>query len=78
MNNSSDLNIVKDLNEKTLDIESKRLAIIYFDNTSEEARLNKLKKGLAGMLISDLSNVNMTDIVERDRIEEILNEAEIK
>ena len=77
MNNSSDLNIVKDLNEKTLDIESKRLAIIYFDNTSEEARLNKLKKGLAGMLISDLSNVNMIDIVERDRIEEILNEQKL-
>jgi TolB-like protein len=77
MNNSGDLNIVKDLNENTLDIESKRLAIIYFDNTSEEPRLNKLKKGLAGMLISDLSNVNMIDIVERDRIEEILNEQKL-
>ncbi len=77
MNNSGDLNIVKDLNENTLDVESKKLAVIYFDNTSEEPRLNKLKKGLAGMLISDLSNVNMIDIVERDRIEEILNEQKL-
>ena len=74
MRNSSDLTVVKDLNEKTAGANAKRLAIIYFDNTSEEAGLNKLKKGLAGMLISDLSNVNMIDIVERDRIEEILNE----
>ena len=77
MNNSGDLNIVKDLNENTLDVESKKLAIIYFDNTSEEPRLNKLKKGLAGMLISDLSNVNMIDIVERDKIQEILNEQKL-
>ena len=57
MSNSSDLTVVKELNEKTAGANAKRLAIIYFDNTSEEAGLNKLKKGLAGMLISDLSNV---------------------
>lgn len=77
MSNSGDLNVVKDLNDKTTELEAKRIAIIYFDNTSGEASLDKLRKGLAGMLISDLSNVNMIDIVERDRIEDILNEQEL-
>jgi TolB-like protein len=77
MSNSADLNVVKDLNEKTAELEAKRIAIIYFDNTSGEANLDKLRKGLAGMLISDLSNVNMIDIVERDRIEDILDEQEL-
>lgn len=77
MSNSGDLNVVKDLNDKTAELEAKRIAIIYFDNTSGEANLDKLRKGLAGMLISDLSNVNMIDIVERDRIEDILNEQEL-
>ena len=77
MSNSGDLNVVKDLNVKTTELEAKRIAIIYFDNTSGEASLDKLRKGLAGMLISDLSNVNMIDIVERDRIEDILNEQEL-
>lgn len=77
MSNSGDLNVVKDLNDKTAELEAKRIAIIYFDNTSGEAGLDKLRKGLAGMLISDLSNVNMIDIVERDRIEDIFNEQEL-
>src|ERR1051326_6132284 len=52
---------------------SKRVAILYFDNTGD-ADLEKLKKGLAGMLITDLSTVKTLSIVERDRLEEILKE----
>lgn len=74
MSNTGDLSVVKELNERTKPENAKRIAIIYFDNTSEEVKLDKLKKGLAGMLISDLSNVNMLDIVERDRLEDILKE----
>ena len=78
LNNSSDFSVVKELNERTKAENARRVAVIYFDNTSEEKNLDKLKKGLAGMLISDLSNVNMIDIVERDRIEEILKEQNLQ
>ena len=44
--------VVKELNEKTRNKNAKRVAILYFDNTSGEVKLNKLKKGLAGMLIT--------------------------
>jgi len=78
MSNTGDLTVVKELNERTKHIDAKRLAIIYFENTSEEKKLDKLKKGLAGMLISDLSNIYMLDIVERDRLEEILKEQKLQ
>ncbi|MBI4930228.1 MAG: caspase family protein [Bacteroidetes bacterium] len=50
-----------------------RVAILYFDN-SGDAALEKLKKGLADMLITDLSTVKTLSLVERDRLEEILKE----
>ena len=78
LSNSSDYTVVKELNERTKDENARRVAVIYFDNTSQEKNLDKLKKGLAGMLISDLSNVQMIDIVERDRIEEILKEQNLQ
>ena len=77
MSNSNDLTVVKELNEKTRNKNAKRVAVLYFDNTSGEVKLNKLKKGLAGMLISDLSNVNMLDIVERDKLESIIKEQKL-
>ena len=77
MSNSNDLTVVKELNEKTRNKNAKRVAILYFDNTSGEVKLNKLKKGLAGMLISDLSNVYMLNVVERDRLESIISEQEL-
>ena len=55
------------------DDKPKRIAILYFDN-SGDASLEKLKKGLADMLITDLSTVKSLSIVERARLEEILKE----
>ena len=77
MSNTGDLSVVKDINERTKDKNVKRVAILYFDNTSDEKKLDKLQKGLAGMLISDLTNVNMLSIVERDRLEEIIKEQKL-
>tara|TARA_B110000977_G_scaffold82965_1_gene110866 strand:- start:130 stop:1251 length:1122 start_codon:yes stop_codon:yes gene_type:complete len=77
MSNTGDLSVVKDINERTKDKNGKRVAILYFDNTSDEKKLDKLQKGLAGMLISDLTNVNMLSIVERDRLEEIIKEQKL-
>jgi TolB-like protein len=77
MSSSDDLNVTKELNKRTKDKNAKRIAIIYFDNSSREPELNKLKKGLADMLITDLSNINMLTIVERDKIEAILQEQKL-
>jgi TolB-like protein len=65
------------LNKRTKNVNAKRIAIIYFENTSGEASLDKLKKGIADMMITDLSNINMISIVERDRLEEILKEQKL-
>ena len=77
MTSTDDLSATKDLNARTKDKNAKRLAIIYFDNSGGEPSMNKLKKGLADMLITDLSNVNMLDIVERDKLEAILKEQKL-
>jgi len=77
MSSSGDLRATKELNERTKDVNAKRLAILYFDNSGGEPSLDKLKKGLADMLITDLSNVHMLDIVEREKLETILTEQKL-
>jgi TolB-like protein len=77
MSSSDDLSVTKELNERTKNKNAKRIAIIYFDNSSSEPELEKLKKGLADMIITDLSNINMLTIVERDKIEAILQEQKL-
>ncbi|MCT4580568.1 MAG: DUF4145 domain-containing protein [Flavobacteriales bacterium] len=69
--------VIEKVNEVTKDVNAKRIAIIYFDNSSDDKKLDQLKKGLADMLISDLSKVSMLDVVERARLEEILKEQEL-
>ena len=54
-----------------------RLAILYFDNSGNSEKLQMLRKGLADMLITDLSKVKSLDIVERARLEEIMKEQEM-
>lgn len=77
MSSTEDLNVTKELNSRTKDVNAKRLAIIYFDNSGGDPNIEKLKKGLADMLISDLSNVNMLNIVERDKLEALLKEQKL-
>ena len=74
MSGTDDLTVTKQLNERTKDVNAKRVAIIYFDNSGGDPSMEKLKKGLADMLITDLSNVRMLDIVERDKLEAVLKE----
>ena len=64
-------NAVENLNKITPNPDAKRIAVIYFDSPEDNT---KLRKGLADMLISDLSKVNMLNVVERSRLEEILKE----
>jgi len=53
------------------------LAISYFDNNSEDPSLDALSRGLADMLITDLSVVESIRIVERARLNEILGELDL-
>lgn len=54
------------------------VAILYFDYTGKTAELEVLRKGLAQMLISDLSGASTIRVVERDRLEDILAELKLQ
>ena len=69
--------MVNNLNSVTPNSDAKRIAILYFDNGSDNAELSRLKKGLADMLISDLSKIKMLNVIERARLEEILKEQKL-
>lgn len=53
------------------------VAVSYFDNDSGQADYAPLSKGLADMLISDLANVSSLTIVEREKLNAILDELEL-
>lgn len=53
------------------------VAVLYFDYSGKDADMGVLRKGLAQMLISDLSQLAGVRLVERDRLEEILRELEL-
>lgn len=57
--------------------DTKTVAISYFDNTSGSEKYNPLSKGLADMLITDLSNVKSLKIVEREKLESLLKEIDL-
>ena len=57
--------------------DTKTVAISYFDNTSGTEEYNPLSKGLADMLITDLSNVKSIQIVEREKLESLLKEIDL-
>ena len=54
------------------------VAVLYFDYTGKNEELAVLRKGLAQMLISDLSGSEAIRVVERDRIEDVLNELKLQ
>lgn len=53
------------------------VAVIYFDYDGERADLAVLKKGLAQMLISDLSHLETVTMIERLRLQEVIDELEL-
>ena len=64
--------------EKKGKVEPKATVLIsYFDNTSELEDHKNLSKGLADMLISDLSSIDIIRIVEREKLESLLKEIEL-
>jgi TolB-like protein len=53
------------------------VAVLYFDYEGESAGMKLLKKGLAQMLISDLSAHESVQFVERDRLQEVIDELKL-
>lgn len=60
-----------------LQIHAKTIAISYFDNSSGDAKYNALSKGIADMLITDLSKVKGVTIVEREKLEKLIQEIKL-
>ncbi len=54
------------------------LAVTFFDNNSSDPDFDPLGRGLAAMLITDLSNVQGLKLVERTRINEVMSEIELQ
>jgi TolB-like protein len=53
------------------------LAVLYFHNKSGKARLNPLQKGLAFMLMTDLSQVDGLVLVERVKLQALAEEMDL-
>lgn len=55
----------------------KAVAVLRFDNNTSDAKYDNLGRGLAAMMISDLSVVEELQLVERERMEEIQTELDL-
>jgi TolB-like protein len=58
----------------------KTLAVLYFENNSivDSESLDPLSKGMAALLVTDLSNLSGLQVVERERIQYILDEVKME
>ena len=74
---TEDYSTFEEVNVRTNIADQKTIAILYFDNSSGNAQLDALKKGLADMLISDLSNLQMLRVVEREKLEGVMAELKL-
>jgi len=54
------------------------LAVLYFDNNSGDATLDPLSKGFADMLITDLSGAEQVTVVEREKLQALLDESKLQ
>ncbi len=77
LSSTEDYTTFEQVNARTDALDQKTIAILYFDNSSNNTQLDPLKKGLADMLISDLSNLNMLRVVEREKLEEVMAELKL-
>ncbi|MEZ4265404.1 MAG: CsgG/HfaB family protein [Myxococcota bacterium] len=63
---------------ETAPTEGPTVAVLYFDYSGENEEMAVLRKGLAQMLVSDLSGLAGIRVVERERLEEVLAELELQ
>jgi TolB-like protein len=58
--------------------EPQSVCVLYFDNNTGDPAWEPLKKGLADMVVSDLSAVEGIVVVERSRLEDLLGELKMQ
>ena len=61
----------------TDDLPDQTIAVLYFKNLGKTRKLDPVQKGLVDMVITDLSQVNSLDVVERARLQKLLREMEL-
>jgi TolB-like protein len=54
------------------------VAVLYFDNNSPDRAYDVLQKGLADMLVTDLSQVESLQVVERDKLQKLVDELKLQ
>lgn len=65
--------------ESTLTFAPKKsVAILYFDNYTGSTENDPLGKGISSMMISDLSVVPEIQLVERERMQDLIKESELQ
>lgn len=77
LTSTEDYSTFEKVNSRTNLEDQRTIAILYFDNSGGNSQLDALKKGLADMLISDLSNIKMLRVVEREKLEEVMAELKL-
>lgn len=60
------------------DSTKKAVAVLYFDNHTGDARYDPFGKGLASMMITDLSSVEAIQLVEREHLESLIQEMKLQ
>ena len=59
--------------------DSKRVvAVLYFDNNTGDSALDVLQKGFADMMVTDLSSVEQLQLVEREKLQAIIDEQKLQ
>src|SRR5581483_7136152 len=54
------------------------VSVLYFDNQTNKAEYDVLRKGFADMMVTDLVAWDGVTVVERDRLEAVLNELKLQ
>jgi TolB-like protein len=54
------------------------VAVLYFDNNTGQPELDVLQKGFADMMVTDLSAVEGLQVVEREKLEQLLAELKLQ
>jgi TolB-like protein len=64
------------IGQASLAANPKTIAVLYFENNSvvDKEKLDPLKKGLADMMITEMSKIKGIKVVERQRIQSIIDE----
>ena len=58
--------------------ESRVVTVLYFDNHTRDPNLDVLGKGIADMMVTDLTGVPGLQVVERQRLQTLLDELELQ